>query len=113
MPIANKEFILNYTTSRWGLNKKVNVGSTSDSIRLWSPNSLQEWEDYYYSNVRTREQIVNIGLRLYDKVHNVLPGENRFFPALIESITRDDCIDFIHNLVIDRQYEGYLKEHGR
>ena len=28
MPIANKEFILNYTTSRWGLNKKVNVGST-------------------------------------------------------------------------------------
>lgn len=113
MPIANKEFILNYTTSRWGLNKKVNVGSTSDSIRLCSPNSLQEWEDYYYSNVRTREQIVNIGLRLYDKVHNILPGENRFFPALIESITRDDCIDFIHNLVIDRQYEGYLKEHGR
>ena len=36
MPIANKEFILNYTTSRWGLNKKVNVGSTSDSIRLCS-----------------------------------------------------------------------------
>ena len=63
--------------------------------------------------IRTREQIVNIGLRLYDKVHNVLPGENRFFPALIESITQDDCIDFIHNLVIDRQYEGYLKEHGR
>ena len=47
MPIANKEFVLNYTTSRWGLNKKVNVGSTSDSIRLCSPNSLQEWEDYY------------------------------------------------------------------
>lgn len=49
MPVANKEFILNYTTNRWGLNKKVNVGPTSDSIRLCSPNSLQEWEDYYYS----------------------------------------------------------------
>ena len=113
MPIANKEFVLNYATNRWGLNKKVNVGHTSDSIRLCSPNSLQEWKNYYYTSVRTREQIANIGLRLYDKVHNVLPEENRFFPALLESITQNDCVAFIHNLVIDRQYMEYLKEHGR
>lgn len=113
MPIANKEFILNYATNRWGLNKKVNVGPTSDSIRLCSPDSLQEWEEFYYSNIRTREQIANIGLRLYDKIHNIIPGENRFFPALLDSITQTDCINFIHNLVINRQYDGYKKEHGR
>lgn len=113
MPIANKEFVLNYTTNRWGLNKKVNVGPTSDSIRLCAPNNLQEWADYYYNNVRTPEQIDDVGRRLYDKVHNVLPTENRFYPLLLDSITEEDCINYIHYLVIDRQYEGYLKEHGK
>jgi len=113
MPIADKEFVLNYTTNRWGLNKKVNVGPTSDSIRLCAPNNLEEWEWYYYESVRSREQIDIIGRRLFDKVRNVLSAERRFFPELLESITEEDCIGFIHNLVINRQYEGYLKENGR
>ncbi len=34
MPIANKEFVLNYTTSRWGLNVsvKANVSVNSDNV---------------------------------------------------------------------------------
>ena len=75
--------------------------------------NLEEWADYYYNNVRTSEQIDDIGRRLYDKVHNILPTENRFYPLLLDSITEEDCINYIHYLVIDRQYEGYLKEHGR
>lgn len=43
MLIAQKEFVLNYATNRWGLNKKSNVGPTSDSIRLCAPNSMEEW----------------------------------------------------------------------
>ena len=113
MPIADKEFVLNYTTNRWGLNKKVNVGATSDSIRLCAPSSIQEWTRFYYENVRSREQIDAIGRRLFDKVRNVLPDEKRFYPELLESISEVDCIAFIHNLVINRQYEGYLKENGR
>lgn len=113
MPIADKEFVLNYTTNRWGLNKKVNVGATSDSIRLCAPSSIQEWTRFYYENVRSREQIDAIGRRLFDKVRNVLPDEKRFYPELLESISEEDCIAFIHNLVINRQYEGYLKENGR
>lgn len=113
MPIADKEFVLNYATNRWGLNKKKNVGPTSDSIRICAPRSLQEWADYYYSNVRSYEHINELGLKLFDKVRNTLPNERRFYPDLLDSITADDCIDFIHQLVINRQYEGYLKENGR
>ena len=68
MPMANKEFVLNYATNRWGLNKKTNVGSTSDSIRLCAPQSLQEWADYYYKNVRSYEHIDELGRKLYEKV---------------------------------------------
>ena len=57
MPRAEKEFILNYATNRWQLNFKKNVGPTSDSIRLCNPSSYEEWRDYYYSNVRSREHI--------------------------------------------------------
>lgn len=113
MPIANKEFVLNYATNRWGLNKKRIVGPTSDSIRICSPNSLQEWADYYYANVKSYEYIDMVGRRLYEVIRNNLPNEMRFYPALLDSITEDDCIDFIHQLVINRQYEGYLKENDK
>ncbi len=44
MPIAEKEFVLNYTMNRWRLNFKRNVGPTSASIRDCQPASLEEWE---------------------------------------------------------------------
>lgn len=33
MPLADKEFILNYSMNRWQLNFKKNVGATSENIR--------------------------------------------------------------------------------
>ena len=53
MPMAKKEFVLNYAMNRWQLNFKKNVGPTSDSIRICNPSSYEEWCDYYYSNVRS------------------------------------------------------------
>ena len=111
--IANKEFVLNYATNRWGLNKKHNVGPTSDSIRMCAPRSLQEWADFYYSNVRSFDHINDLGHKLYDIIRNILPQEKRFYPDLLNSITEDDCIAYLHQLVINRQYEGYLQENGR
>lgn len=113
MLIAQKEFVLNYATNRWGLNKKSNVGPTSDSIRLCAPNSMEEWVNYYYSNVRSYEHINALGRSLYEKVNKILPYEKRFYPELLDSITEEDCIQYIHQLVINRQYEGYLKENGK
>ena len=73
MPNANKEFVLNYAANRWQLNQKRNVGSTSDSIRICNPKSLTAWADYYYSNIRSRDQIDELGCILYSRVLNDLP----------------------------------------
>lgn len=113
MPRAEKEFILNYATNRWQLNFKKNVGPTSDSIRLCNPSSYDDWKNYYYSNVRSCEHIDKLGYSLYQHIRDDLPGEMRFHPTLIESINLQDCIDYMHKLVIDRVYNGYMKERGR
>ena len=98
-----KEWILNNAMNRYQLNFKRNVGATSESIRKCSPNSLEEWEEYYYTNVRTREHLEELGKKLYCKIAHVLVLE-------IEEITLDDCINYIKNLVINRTYEGYQTE---
>lgn len=113
MPKAEKEFILNYATNRWQLNFKRNVGPTSDSIRLCNPSSYEEWQNYYYSQVRSRKDIDELGRSLYQHIHDDLPDEERFHPALISSINLQDCISYMHKLVIDRVYNGYIKEHGK
>lgn len=112
MPKAQKEFILNYAMNRWQLNFKKNVGPTSDSIRLCSPKSYDEWKNYYYANVRSAKHIDGLGILLYGHIRNELPDEERFHPALVNSITQQDCIDYMHMVVIDRVYNGYIKEHG-
>ena len=50
-----KEWILNSATNRFQLNFKKNVGATSEAIRKCAPKSLDEWQDYYFENVRTEE----------------------------------------------------------
>ena len=112
MPKAEKEFILNYATNRWQYNFKRNVGPTSDSIRICQPSSRDDWAQYYYTHVRSKEHIDNLGRALYKNISTVLPGEDRFHPALIASVSEQDCIDYLHFLVIDRVYNGYLKERG-
>lgn len=98
-----KEWILNSAANRFQLNFKRNVGATSEAIRKCEPKSLEEWREYYYSNVRTEEQITQLGQKLYIKVTEVLASE-------IEEITEGDCIDYMKALVIDRTYDGYVRE---
>lgn len=111
-PPATKEFVLNYSMNRWQLNFKRNVGPTSESIRQCAPRSLTEWRDYYYSNVRSKDHIDKLGKELFYHVVNDLPDEKRYHPELLESITEQDCIEYMHRIVIDRTYEGYSKERG-
>ncbi len=113
MSKATKEFILNYTMNRWKLNSKKNVGPTSDSIRICKPEAYDDWKSYYYNNVRSRDQIDSLGELLYQHIKNDLPSEERFHPNLIASITKQDCIFYMHNIVIDRVYNGYNTEHGK
>ena len=98
-----KEWVLNSATNRFQLNFKRNVGATSEEIRNCAPRSLEEWMEYYFDNVRTQEQIIELGKKLYVKITEVLVAE-------IDEITEDDCINYIKELVIDRTYDGYVRE---
>ena len=98
-----KEWILNSAMNRFQLNFKRNVGAVSEAIRKCSPNALEEWEKYYFSEVRSKEHIEELGKKLYVKITEVISAE-------VEEITEKDCIDYLFNLVINRTYDGYTTE---
>jgi len=98
-----KEWILNQANMRWGLTKKNKVGPVSEMIRKCSPKSLTEWEEYYYKSVYSKQNLEELGKRLYIKITEVCQAE-------IETIREADCINFIINLVINRTYDGYQSE---
>ncbi len=98
-----KEWILNTATNRFQLNFKRNVGATSEAIRTCAPKTLKEWQDYYFANVRSEQHIVELGKKLYVKITEVLVAE-------IGEITEEDCINYIKALVIDRTFDGYMRE---
>jgi len=98
-----KEWIINQANMRWGLTKKNKVGPVSELIRRRAPRSLDDWEQYYYENVQAKEHLQQLGRKLYIKITEVCQAE-------IESITEEDCIDFIIGLVINRTYDGYQSE---
>lgn len=98
-----KEWILNSAMNRFQLNFKRNVGPTSESIRQCSPRTIEEWREYYFKNVRSKEHIEELGKRLYVKITEVIQAE-------VEEITEDDCVNYIFQLVIDRTFDGYMTE---
>jgi len=98
-----KEWILNSATNRFQLNFKRNVGAVSEQIRKCSPKDIQEWEDYYFSNVKPKNHIIELGKKLYVKITEVIIAE-------VDEITEKDCIDYLLNLVIDRTFDGYMTE---
>ncbi|MCI6418772.1 MAG: MjaI family restriction endonuclease [Bacteroidales bacterium] len=98
-----KEWILNSTMNRFQLNFKRNVGATSEAIRMCSPKNIDEWRAYYYANVRSEAHIEELGRRLYIKISEVVQSE-------LESITEQDCIDYMKQMVIERTYDGYTTE---
>jgi len=98
-----KEWILNSAMNRFQLNFKRNVGPTSESIRKCSPKCLEEWRDYYFSKVKSKEHIIDLGKKLYVKITEVIQSE-------VADVTEQDCIDYMIQLVIDRTYDGYMTE---
>jgi len=98
-----KEWILNGANMRWGLTRKNKVGPVSELIRKCSPKSQEEWEQYYYNNVNPKSHLEQLGRVLYIKVTEICQAE-------IDSITEEDCINFLINLVIGRTFDGYQSE---
>ncbi len=98
-----KEWILNSAMNRFQLNFKRNVGATSEAIRKCSPKTLEEWRTYYYTNVKSEQHIEELGKKLYVKITEVIQAE-------VASVTEQDCIDYMKQLVIKRTYDGYTTE---
>ncbi|MEN3186699.1 MAG: MjaI family restriction endonuclease [Atribacterota bacterium] len=109
-----KEWILNIATNRWGLNKKDIVGPVSLWIRECAPKTINDWESFYYKkvtemlkqkaiNLSPQEYIQDLGRKLYMKITEVIQAE-------IEEVTEESCIQYIHNLVISRTFDGYQTE---
>ncbi|HRO43449.1 MAG TPA: MjaI family restriction endonuclease [Flavipsychrobacter sp.] len=98
-----KEWILNSAMNRFQLNFKRNVGPTSESIRKCSPKTVDEWRDYYFTNVKSKEHIEELGKKLYVKITEVIQSE-------VATVTEQDCIDYMIQLVIDRTFDGYITE---
>lgn len=112
MPVANKEFILNYAYNRWQFNQKRNIGATSDAIRLLKPSTIDEWENYFFDNMCSRDRLEFFGKQLYEHISKDLPEENRFHPDLLSSISEQDCVNYVYDVPIRRAYEGYMRECG-
>ena len=82
----------NMVANRFQLNSKRNVGPTSESIRMAQPRSREEWESYYYENVRSREHIADLGRRMYAKIQEeVVPASK----ALRRTSVRSTCTTWL------------------
>ena len=99
----SKEWILNSAMNRFQLNFKKNVGSTSESIRKCAPKTKEQWKEYYFKQIKPKSHIEDLGRKLYIKITEVISSE-------VESITEEDCINYMINMVIDRTFDGYETE---
>ncbi len=98
-----KEWILNSAMNLFQLNFKRNVGPTSESIRKCSPNTIDDWREYYFNNVRPKSHIEELGKKLYIKISEVIQSE-------VSDLTVEDCIEYMIQLVIDMTFDGYMTE---
>ena len=98
-----KEWILNSAMNRFQLNFKRNVGAVSEEIRKCTPKNLDDWKKYYFTRVRPKEHIEELGRKLYVKITEVISAE-------VENITEEDCIEYMYNMVISRTFDGYMTE---
>ena len=116
MDFGKKERVLNYACQTYQLSRPNKVGAVMALIRECQPQTIQEWEQWYFENAKTdgknsfkitHESLIELGERLYDKITEVVIPE---WKEAFMQLTRKDCIDYIYNLTINRTYDGYLRE---
>jgi hypothetical protein len=113
---GKKEKVLNYTCQTYQLSRPNKVGPVMALIRECQPMTIEEWEKWYYDNAftdgKTKEKVTKealdeLGFRLHHKITTiVIPEWQEAFRELI----LQDCVDYIHNLTINRTFDGYIRE---
>lgn len=119
LDFGKKEKVLNYTCQTYQLSRPNKVGTVMSLIRECQPKTIEEWEKWYFDNAKTkgktqdkeyqitRESITELGVRLYEKITEVVIPE---WQTAFSVLTKEDCIDYIYNLTINRTYDGYIRE---
>ena len=116
MEFGKKEKVLNYTCQTYQLSRPNKVGAVMALIRECQPNSIQEWEKWYFENAHTagknnfkitKDSLEELGKRLYEKITGVVIPE---WQEAFNALTKQDCYDYIYNLTINRTFDGYLRE---
>lgn len=113
---GKKERVLNFACQTYQLSRPNKVGAVMALIRECQPQSFDEWKNWYFENAQTTaktpskvtaQSLADLGERLYEKiVGTVIPEWTEVFSAL----TKQDCVDYIFNLTINRTYDGFLRE---
>jgi hypothetical protein len=116
MEFGKKEKVLNYTCQTYQLSRPNKVGAVMALIRECQPKTIQEWEEWYFENATTygkntfkvtKESLEELGERLYEKITEVVIPE---WQESFNSLTKQDCYDYIYNLTINRTFDGFLRE---
>lgn len=116
MNFGKKERVLNYACQTYQLSRPNKVGAVMALIRECQPKSLEDWKEWYFDNAYTsaktpvrvtKESLQELGERLYAKITEIVIPE---WQAAFKELTKQDCIDYIYNLTINRTYDGYIRE---
>jgi len=116
LDFGKKEKVLNYACQTYQLSRPSKVGAVMALIRECQPNTIQEWERWYFENAYTevkaktkitKESLQELGERLHEKITEVVIPE---WQASFDQLTLQDCIDYIFNLTINRTFDGFLRE---
>lgn len=85
-------------------------------IRECQPKTIEQWEEWYFKNATTdgkeqvkitNESLVELGERLHCKIKEIVIPE---WTEAFNQLTKQDCIDYIFNLTINRTYDGFIRE---
>lgn len=116
MEFGKKEKVLNYTCQTYQLSRPNKVGAVMALIRECQPKTIDEWEKWYFENAHTdgkkqfkitQKSLAELGERLYEKITEVVIPE---WQEAFNSLTKQDCYNYIYNLTINRTFDGFLRE---
>lgn len=116
LDFGKKEKVLNYTCQTYQLSRPNKVGAVMALIRECQPKTIDDWENWYFENAQTdgkdakkisKETLIELGERLHCKITQVVIPE---WQEAFLQLTLNDCIDYIHNLTINRTFDGYIRE---
>lgn len=113
---GKKEKVLNYATQTYQLSRPNKVGTVMALIRECQPKTIEDWEKWYFANATTdgktptkitKESLEELGERLFVKIKEIVIPE---WTEAFNQLTLQDCIDYIHNLTINRTFDGFIRE---